>query len=354
MRRTCGTIAALLLALTREASAQQAPSFEFPVAELDYRVAAGLACPTAEQLRADLTKEMHYDPFDGGAGVPVGRFHVTISRERTGILVVRVSFDDTSGKQDFETEFEGKPDTARTCGHLVGKHVVAEIAMQMTLQLSRLLRSPPPPPACSPSKPLPAAAPLSCPESPYSVWPREPPMLGEPEPPKPPERWPVAVRLGVAVWPELIAAGFGSLGFSVEAGVRYKAFSAGIEAHGDPPLGSQSFQFLGAVSFARVSGALVLCAHYGWFVGCGVGDAGRILFPNHIIPYLPASVLYGAAGVRAGFELPVAPPRLFFSTTFDLRAPIHPASYAPRGNEIFRVAGPSVGLGLGLRLELPP
>jgi hypothetical protein len=161
------------------------------------------------------------------------------------------------------------------------------------------------------------------------------------------------LRLGVAVWPELIAKGWGSFGFSVEAGARYRAVSLGVEAHGDPSLGSVSFPSVGEVSFARLSGALLLCAHWGFFTGCGVGDVGRFFFPAHVHA-LPASASCDAAGVRAGFEFPIAPPRIFLRVGFDLRAPINPASYStPRGN-IFEAAGPSVGAGFGLLAELPP
>jgi hypothetical protein len=224
----------------------------------------------------------------------------------------------------------------------------------ITLSIAIWLGEPPPPPAEACAKPLPAAEePLSCPESPYSLWPREPPMLAEPDPTKSPERWPVAVRLGAAVWPELIAVGWGSFGFSAEAGVRYSAISVSAELHGDPPLGSVTYPGGMAVSFARVSGALLLCAHFGWFAGCGVGDVGRFIFPDHA-QRLPASVFYGAAGVRAGFEFPVAPPRLFVRIAADVRAPIHPASYTFGTTTVFQAAGPGVGLGLGFLAELPP
>jgi len=134
--------------------------------------------------------------------------------------------------------------------------------------------------------------------------------------------------------------------------VRYRAFSVGAEVHGDPPLGAVSFPNVGEVSFARLSGALLLCGHWGFFTGCGVGDAGGFLFPGHVYP-LPASVFYSATGVRAGLEFPVAPPRLFIRTGLDLRAPIHPASYTVHGVSPFSVAGPGVGVGLGLLTELP-
>jgi hypothetical protein len=310
------TVAVCLLA--RKTSAHPAPvspaapaGSVFPTAELDYQVAPGLICPSAEELRAAVAKEMSYDPFDGGPGVPVGRFHVIVSRDRRpGVLVVRVSFDDPAGKQGFETEFEGTPATARTCNHLVTLHAVADIATEITLQLARIMASLPPR-TCSSSTEHPAAC------------------------------------------PELVATGWGSFGLSAEAGVRYRAVSLGVEAHGDPSLGSATVHEVGAVSFARLSGALLLCAHWGWFVGCGIGDAGRFLFPDHA-QVLPASVFYGAVGARAGLEFPVGPPHFFLRAGLDFRAPIHPASYVRLGTSIFEASGPGVGLGLGALVELSP
>jgi hypothetical protein len=210
-----------------------------------------------------------------------------------------------------------------------------------------------PPASSPPALPCPACAPPSR----FDLWPREwplPPLeKPKPDPPAKPERAPFAVRVGVSVWPELVAAGWGSFGLSAEAGVRYGPVSLGVEAHGDPPLGATTFPGVGAVSFARLSGALLLCGSWGWFAGCGVGDVGRVLFPDHVHA-LPASVFYGAVGARAGLEFPVAPPRFFLRAALDLRAPIHPASYKPDGVSIFEATGLGVGLGLGFLVELPP
>jgi hypothetical protein len=170
--------------------------------------------------------------------------------------------------------------------------------------------------------------------------------------PPPLERLPLAIRIGAAVWPELIASGWGSLGFSADVGVRYRFLSANIEAHGDPSLGSQAVAN-GSVSFARMSGALLACAHFVWFTGCAIGDAGRIFFPTRP-PALPPSTSYAAAGVRAGLDFPVAPPRFFLRAGMDLRAPIHPVTYAPPRSSPFQVAGLGLGLGLGVLVELPP
>jgi hypothetical protein len=181
------------------------------------------------------------------------------------------------------------------------------------------------------------------------------PPLEKPKlhPPERPERWPLAVRVGAAVWPEMISTGLGSLGLSANVGVRYRWFSADAELHGDPSLGSVTTNYVGEVSVARLSGALLLCAHIGWFAACGIGDVGRFFFPKHP-QALPASAFYGAAGVEAVLEAPVAPPRLFVSTALDLRAPIHPTNFTRHGVPVFEAAGLSGGLRLGVLFELAP
>jgi hypothetical protein len=107
---------------------------------------------------------------------------------------------------------------------------------------------------------------------------------------------------------------------------------------------------VGTVNFARISAALILCGHFSYFVGCAVGDTGRLFFTQRV-PTLPPSVLYGALGVRAGIEVPVAG-RLFLRTAVDLRAPISPSSYTAARTTVFQASGPGVGLGLGLVAEL--
>jgi hypothetical protein len=323
-----------------------------PRVELDYRVAPGLDCPSAEDVRAEIAKEMGGDP-SSVPGPVTGLFHVVVSPQGTEGIEIAVKFEDVIGKRSFTTSFKGSPRSSQTCAHLVRTHVAGEIALEVTVQMSRRFRARlAGASACASSGPTPSA----CNVTRFDLWPedwtRHLPKP-RPEPPPLPERWPVAIRVGIAAGPELVASNWGSVGVSADVGVRYRAFSAGVEVHGDPPLGSIVYPSVGAVSFARLSGALLLCGHFGLFVGCGVGDVGRFIFPNHI-QVLPASDFYSAVGVRAGLEFPVAPPRLFLHTAVDLRAPIHPAQTTVRGASIFEAAGPGVGLGLGLRLELPP
>ena len=225
--------------------------------------------------------------------------------------------------------------------------VISALALDLVIAIKP--RPAPPPPPSPPPAPPPPPAP-ACPDPPLEPL---PPPLQTPEPKVVPEPSPLAVRLGAAVWSEIVVAGWGSLAFSTDVGVRYRGVSLTVEAHGDPPIGSLSYAPAGEVSFAKLSGRLLLCAHWGWFAGCGVGDLGRIWFPNHA-PLFPASTSYGAAGVRLGLEFPVAPPRIFLRTAVDLLAPIRPARLSVKNLTSFEAAGPSVGLGLGVLVELSP
>jgi len=314
------------------------------------------ACPGEDTLRLEAASRLGHDPFEPNpTGIEVGDVRVVVTKEPGG-FVARYAWTGSPDVCSPAGRFDEPGRTRRDCYDLLADVAVSFGGYFLLLEIKYGAELAPKKraPACPSAE---RAAPAPCVESRFSVWPTEWPLppFSKPEPSarRRPERWPLAIRVGAAVWPELIASGWGSLGFSADVGVRWRWFSASAEVHGDPPLGSQSFQNLGAVSFARISGGALLCGHFGWFTGCGAADVGRVLFPRHV-HYLPASTFYGAAGMRAGFDFPVAPPWLFLRAAVDLRAPIRPASYAPAGHDIFRMAGPSVGLGLGLLAELPP
>ncbi len=137
-------------------------------------------------------------------------------------------------------------------------------------------------------------------------WPLSPLEKPKPDPPAQPERWPFALRLGATVSPELIAAGWASLGLAIDAGVRRGPVSLSVEAHGDPPLGKQSFQNAGAVSFARVSGALLLCGSWGSSPGAvsRTLDASSSPTMPRRYPRRPSTALLASAGT---WSFPVAP-----------------------------------------------
>lgn len=338
---------ALLLLLTASpAFGQGLPLPEDAVVmRLQYTRAPGAeACPDADLFSSILRgRVMRWNPLAPDAP---HLLTVLFSRRDRGYESFAELRDDT-GAVRFTRTFSPVP----RC-----MDAAEDLAMGIAIAIERpAVRKPPlachTAPLPSASSPLPPPPP--CMESRYAVWPERLPMSPKPDPPTTPERWPLAIRVGLTAWPEVMVSGWGSLGLSLDAGVRYRSFSASVEVHGDPPLDSEPYWNKGDVSVARVSGALLLCGHWGWFAGCAVGDAGRIFFLN---PKLhDASALYGAVGVRAGLEFPVAPPRFFLRAAVDLRAPIHPASATLQGAaSSLTSAGLGFGLGLGLLVELPP
>jgi hypothetical protein len=332
------------------------------------------------RLRDEVARHVGYDPFipfetfthpepNPGVGTDAAQAQAILADNggqlpvQAGEVIVRLAGTVRSVTGDFKW-IGTDPETGQSFGghnHTISgtdRYACAEILADIGFSIAIRFPGPDfaPLPVCA-AEPAPqhATTPPPCPDSRWSIWPTEWPVAPlekpRPDPTKPAERWPIAARLGFAVWPEVFATGWASLGLTAEIGGRYRAVSLGAEVHVDPSLGSQSLDDV-SVSFARVTGAVLLCGHWGWFAGCGVGEAGRILFPNHIAT-LPPSTFYSAAGVRAGFEFPIAPPRFFLRTSLDLLAPIDPASYAQMGRSLFQVAGPSFGLGLGILTELP-
>lgn len=353
IRATRGA-ALLLLLLARAANAQKPPTPRVILPPPRVNVSLTFAyqrdpgagaCPTGETFQIELAGRLGHDPFvpDPGA-IPSGDLHVTVSRTPAG-FEARYAWTGAPAGVLSASRYAFPGTTARDCAD-----ALAGLAVYLAIPISRLevhhgARYAPP------HKP---GAP--CPASRFSVWPPEWPMeplpRPRPDPDPPPERAPRAVRIGAALWPELIASGWGSIGLALDAGLRYRALSASVELHGDPPLGSSAFPSKINVSVARVSGALNLCGHAGWFVGCALADVGRFVFPTHPNT-LPASIFYGAAGVRMGLEFPVAPPRIFLRAALDLRAAIRPATYVRSDSVVFASAKLSGGLGLGLVVEFP-
>jgi hypothetical protein len=347
--------AVTLLALAGEANAQPAPSL-LPRVDLDYRAAPGLDCPTDEEVRAEIVRELNGNPFTA-PGPVVGLFHVVASPNAPDAIEILVGFDDVAGTRGFKTPFQGSR-RSTTCAHLVRTHVVDEITNQITTLMGRtvraLLAARAASPECSSGS---GSTPAACRVSRFDLWPEDWPLrLPKPTPdppPPPPERWPTAFRLAVGTNFEAVASGWGSIGITAGGGYRYRSFSVGLEVHGDPSIGSRQFPD-GSVRFSRLTGALLACYHIQWFAGCAVGDAGAILFPNHL-PVMPAAMFYSDVGVQVGLEfpLPILPPHLFLHVAANVMAPINPRSISTMRGTTFEEAGPSVGVSFGPVLELP-
>jgi hypothetical protein len=359
MRWTWGMVVALVL--VQSPARAQIPIFHprphtVLYVSLEYRRGVGArVCPPEERVHVQLAALEGDDIFEPGNGVPSGAVRMVIERSPGG-FTGWYRYTGAGGTPPASRTYFQPGATWRDCDDLIEMMAVS-LAFQFDAREDELVKQfTPPPRPKAPPEPDPSG-PMCPPASTIDIWPPEWPMPPlrplTPDPPKPPERRPFAVRLGFAAWPELIVSGLGTFGFSGEVGARYRAFSFGAEVHGDPPLGSVTFPGFGTVSFGRASAALLACGIYGWFAGCAVGDVGRFLFPDHVRG-LPPSARYDAAGVRVGMEFPVAPPWLILRTTLDLRAPIDPFSVTAAHANVFSPVGLSVGLGLGVLVELSP
>jgi hypothetical protein len=159
--------------------------------------------------------------------------------------------------------------------------------------------------------------------------------------------------MGASAGVEAVAAEWGSVAVTAGLGVRYKSVSFGFEVHGNPSTGSLTYLGVGDVRFGRLTSSLLLCYHVVWFSGCALGDAGRLLFPNHV-PELPPSLFYLAVGARLSMEFPIAAPRLFLNVSGTLLAPLGgPRSFPTVHGVIFQEAGPGAALTFGPLIELP-
>jgi hypothetical protein len=344
-----------------EAGAQQARPTKPPLpVRLVYTRGPGAeACPGPEVLRAYVARRMGgVDPFDV---IVARRLDVTIARSE-GELRVAMHLLDEQGDQVWE---ENTIHTRDSCAALV--HALG-------LSIAIRLEPEPEPVACEAPKPapcpecpesLPGDAPRPCDDR-HSVWPPEPPIrpaldaddflreyrrrLAAQHEPPPGERSAAAVRIGVAVWPELVVQGWGSFGFTASLGGRVGVVSFGAETHANAPLGTPTvYPGVGPVRFSRLSAAFPICAHVSYALACALVDVGRF-FVGGSTP-LPATLGYFAAGGRAGVELPIVH-GVHLQIVADVRALIG-ASYTPPGmaTPIWAPSAPGAGLGVGFLWE---
>jgi hypothetical protein len=320
---------------------------------LEYVLGPGTgACPGEDFFRNVVAGHLGgRDPFDPSAEKNV---KLTIRRAGPGFGALFVLFDADGKRLGNSTEvFDA------SCTEVVETAGAVVVPWLIPIGPSKKVPTPTPCPEAQP-----------CPDCPlcsepvitkFDMWPEKLPMAPfkgmEPDPPKPPEPFSTAVRLWLSGGVELVANDWSNVGLSAGVGFRYHSVSFNFEGHVNPPMDTHSYPD-GKVNFVRLTGALLVCYHVGWFVGCAVGDAGSIMFPTRV-QLLPSSILYASVGARVGMEfpLPILPPRLFLAVHVDVMAPLNQRSFSSMSfsmsEPIFEVAGPSAGLFFGPVLELP-
>lgn len=122
----CGCLA--IAAYARAGHAEQRTSLKFG---LDYQTEADLSCPSEDELRSALTRQLEYDPFTRGESNPEYSVHIALARAGSG-LVARIDWLDQKGVSE-----GGRRLTSETgdCAELA-RGVVFAVAVQIQLWAS--------------------------------------------------------------------------------------------------------------------------------------------------------------------------------------------------------------------------
>lgn len=308
-RRVLGSVLFAVLLVAPRARAQQpppgpagAPATNLPAAEpadeedprrgprLEY-VRGPAACLSEAQFRDEVAIAAHdgVDHLDDSSPDVVRVWFEKIRGGYRGTVV----YTDANGVKDTPQVHTGDH-----C-HIVARWVASTVSD----------RIPRPPPTVCPAPPEPTCpACLSC------------PVCGTPRPPAPcplppqPPSWRMDLSVNLSTYVAMTAFFSDNVGpaVAVAGEVRGSIFSVRAEFRVALPSPTVARERVPGTSspgpdqpfdLSQFTGLLVPCAHYKFFVGCGVAQLGGIAF--HTPVYLN-SVFSTAFGPRLGFEVPFA------------------------------------------------
>ena len=313
-------------------AAPQAPPVPAPsrptsvVVRVDYsRAGTAEACPDERELRNVVAARMGYDPFAQPGGFAPPLLRVRVERGGGG-FVASFQLLDPAGKVLWSRPPLADPD----CAHLV--HVIGEVTIPVAIDVAASA-------ATLPTAPLPPA-----PVPPPALPPPLAPTVDRAAPPRgsagPTVRLGARGGVAIGVGPAVTAA------LSADVGVGWEHFSINLEGRADVPAAGDVDMGV-RLRTSVLSGSLVPCGHYRWFVGCGLLSLG-VLRAEGVNVLHPAedSTFYAAAGVRAGLEWPVVP-AFALRVSGDVLVNLHPAAaqveLQPGLMEVWR-SGPFAGV----------
>jgi hypothetical protein len=218
---------------------------------LDYELPADASgCPEADEFRANVARQLHYDPFRPAANRQVA---VQIARKETG-FDGRIRWTDADGRWVGDRRLTSRrPD----CGEIAAS-LAFSVAVQVQL-LAALEPAPEPEPPPPPPPPPPVALP--------------PPTVVAPPPPPPAPAprliWSVGVGPALALGVAPRATGLARLFVSA----RGRRFSLELAADAAWPATQHDADGTG-FSLERFSVGAAGCAHASAFAGCLTGTIG--------------------------------------------------------------------------------
>jgi hypothetical protein len=263
-------VAALFVLMSIPASAAEPPA-ELPahtLVHLDYTT-RDPACPDSQFLQDVIAARTSYAPF---APAAVTRLVVTVGREGQG-YTARAVLRDKSGAVLYTRERGPLSDC---------QQVVEGLGFAVSVKLDPGGRpSAPSPQPASPSAPLPV---------------KEEPAPSPPPEPRARRRVGAALAFGLGVAPRPV------VGFALDVGLRWPAFSIALEGRVFPSAEGPADTSLVQLRTWQITGAVVPCGHWRWIFGCGLVEMGALSATSDARSPRTGTAFHFATGLRGGVE----------------------------------------------------
>jgi len=289
----------ILVGVAAAARAESEPRYA-----LSYERPAGLGCPSAAALRAEVALELGYDPFTDEAVITsiVVAIHAAAHGVR-GRIEMREIDGVSLGARDL---------TAGSCAELTPALALA-IAVAIDPLRAGTSRAPP---AAAPA----TAPPATATTAPATTAATAPPGIARPAARRPRFVDAIRLRMAVGAGASIDSAPGPAFGFAARVGAATPRASLSLELRGDLPAGRETLGGSAVASLMAV--LLVACAHHRGLGVCALGGAGGQEVSGS--GYLSAKsfwVPWAALGGRIELALPVSR-QLAVTLHVDLLAPI--------------------------------
>jgi hypothetical protein len=335
--RSVAALVACVVPFVCSPTASAAPRPSFAIA---YQAPEGAGCPTEDAVRASVTAELGYDPWDPVDDGTSPRIAVTIRGHHAGVRG-RVEMRATDGRHLGARELE-----AASCAELAGALV---LAIAVAIDPLRAVAPPPKPSGTAAAGSVGANGGAATSASAAVTKPASdtPPAVPAPPPHRPGLVDEIRLRVGFGVQGTIDAAPGPQIGFMGRVGFALRRFSLAVELRGDLPGsggvdgGHVSASTMAAFFVPCVSHRVVAFCLLGGGGGQEVAGSGYLLSRSSWVPY---------AAVGARIEIELALTRIIaLDLHVDLMAPITRAELyvgTERPQRVYRSEPVSSSLGL--------
>ena len=333
-------VATVVAWVIASASPPAARAGEPPSFALSYQAPDGAGCPTEDAVRAAVTGELGYDPWDPVDDGASPRIGVTIRAARGGVRG-RVEMRATDGRHLGARELE-----APSCGELAG---ALDLAIAVAIDPLHAVSPAPPPKPPATATTTTATTPSTATTATTGGSPALVARSAAAAPPRPRLVDDLRLRVAFGVQGTIDAAPGPTFGFMGRVGFALRRWSLAVELRGDLP-GSADIDG-GRVSASTMAAFLVPCVAHRIVGFCALGGAGgQEVAGSGFLLARESWVPYAAVGAR--IELTLAVSRaMAVLVHVDVLAPVTRAELyvgTERPLRVYRSAAVSSSLGLAL------